>query len=481
MKAMRFSVLIAIFIFCHVAMAQGYSIRVEFNTNLRAGYSLESAVVESAPAGSILQVIDSYNRWLKINRNGRELWMASWVGHRRVTQSSQAPAAAEVDNCCYVDRQCHSNKDWIDGYWAYQRNQCPVGAPAGQESAVQPTVSTAASVDNCCFVDRQCNSDQEWQDGYWAYQNNQCPSGATAGQESSVQPVSSATAAVDNCCFVDRQCNSDQEWQDGYWAYQNNQCGAPVGGAAGRADNCCSLGWDCHSDVDFNDGYWTFRHNICYHTQYRVSQVARNLNATPQTMRSFGLGRDTSRPFDNCCYMNYATCHTPDQWAQGGHQYRANQCVHPAPLGTRPEIEGNRSFVDLINKTLELMQNRAPAWLQYLYNSGVRKIQMSPNGGGAGFLNRQWIVDISYRHSDNPDAAPSMGDIVDAASSLIHEACHSAQQRAYTQSAIGWQNELPCVEAQYALLNLIAPYQNHYGYLAIIRNIGNPETWWWTY
>ena len=481
MNAIRFSVLLPLLLLCQVALAQGYAIRVDVNTNLRAGYSLKSVVVASAPAGSILQVIDSYNRWLKINRDGRELWMASWVRHSRVTESRQTPPAAQVDNCCFVDRQCMTNQEWTDGYWAYQNNQCPTPGQTRQQTSAQPATTTSADIDNCCYVDRQCHRDQDWIDGYWAYQRNQCPAGATAGQETAPQPVSSTAAVVDNCCFVDRQCNTDQEWTDGYWAYQNNQCGAPAGGASAQEGNCCSLGWQCHSDVDFNDGYWTFRHNICYHTQYRVSQVARNLNATPQTMRSFGLGRDTTRPFDNCCYIDYAKCQTPDQWAQGGHQYRANQCVHPAPLGTRPAIEGNQSFVNMINQALDLIQNRAPAWLSYLYNSGVRKIQMSPKGGGTGFWNREWIINISYKHSDNPDAVPSMRDIQSIAWVLIHEACHSAQQWAYTQSAVGWQNELPCVEAQYALLKLIAPNQNHSGHRHIIRNIGNPDIWWWTY
>ena len=101
--------------------------------------------------------------------------------------------------------------------------------------------------------------------------------------------------------------------------------------------------------------------------------------------------------------------------------------------------------------------------------------------GGGGFQNRSWTIVVGYQHSDNPDAVPSSGDILSAASTIIHEACHSAQQRAYTQSAVGWQNELPCVEAQYGLLNRIAPNQNHYGHRHIIRNIGNPDIWWWTY
>ena len=86
---------------------------------------------------------------------------------------------------------------------------------------------TTSNIDNCCFVDRQCHTDQDWTDGYWAFQNNQCPAPAQSLTPTSSQPVSGAPAQIDNCCFVDRQCSSDQDWINGYHAYQNNQCGAP--------------------------------------------------------------------------------------------------------------------------------------------------------------------------------------------------------------------------------------------------------------
>ncbi len=178
-KAIRFTVMILAFSLCHAAGAQAYSIRVEFNTNLRVEPSLDSRIVESATASSVLQVVDSLNRWLKIDRNGRAVWMASWVSHTRVRDSGPSEQAAQVDNCCFVDRQCHSDQDWRDGYWAYQRNECPVGASQPQVST-PPTSTASSQVDNCCFVGRQCHSDQDWRDGYWAHQNGQCGAPASA-------------------------------------------------------------------------------------------------------------------------------------------------------------------------------------------------------------------------------------------------------------------------------------------------------------
>ncbi|MCY4465765.1 MAG: hypothetical protein OXE46_09540 [Chloroflexi bacterium] len=92
---------------------------------------------------------------------------------------------------------------------------------------------SADEIDNCCFVDRQCGSDQQWTDGYWAFQNKQCaapaPSQSVASAPAPSQSVASAPppAQIDNCCFVDRQCSSDQQWADGYWAFQSKQCPVP--------------------------------------------------------------------------------------------------------------------------------------------------------------------------------------------------------------------------------------------------------------
>lgn len=193
------------------AAAQPYSIRVEFNTNLRAGPSLEAAVLDSAPAGTVLEVIEQANRWLRIKR-ARETWMAGWVNHERV----DAPAAGQA---------------------------------------------AAANTDNCCGIDRQCQSEQQWIDGYWAYQNRQCAPPATT--PTSATAPSASPPATDNCCGIDRLCQSEQQWIDGYWAYQNRQCGPPAANLQPGADNCCALGWDCQHDYERTYGWWMFKHKRC--------------------------------------------------------------------------------------------------------------------------------------------------------------------------------------------------------------------------
>ncbi len=207
-------------------MAQTYSIRVTFNTNLRAEASLDSDVVQSAPAGSVLQVVGSFGRWLNINRDGLELWMADWVSYSRIDGGGHAApqpvssAPAAVDNCCQVDRQCQTEADWTNGYYAYQNGQC--AAPAQLQSPARPASNIPAAVDNCCQVDRQCHTEADWTNGYYAYQNGQC--GGSAQPQSPAQPAGGIPAGIDNCCRAGWHCESDLDWQRGWSAYQLFQC-----------------------------------------------------------------------------------------------------------------------------------------------------------------------------------------------------------------------------------------------------------------
>ena len=176
MKARLIAATIAMCLLYGVSSAQTYAIRVTHNTNLRASYSLESAIIETAPAGTTLQVVGKSGRWLRISRNGNDVWMADWVAYSRVEGGEPTPEqpTSNINNCCFVDRQCQTDQDWTDGYWAFQNNQCGAPPQTGAPTSSQPVSGAPAQIDNCCFVDRQCHSDQDWIDGYRAFQNNQC-------------------------------------------------------------------------------------------------------------------------------------------------------------------------------------------------------------------------------------------------------------------------------------------------------------------
>lgn len=142
------------------------------------------------------------------------------------------PASAQVDNCCGVDRQCASADDWNAGYYAYQNGQCAAPSPQQTSSTSQPQPQPASTdsedIDNCCFVDQQCATDEEWINGYNAYQNNQCAAPSQQRQSSSSSAQTGSSEDSNNCCFFGWQCDTDDEWKNGYWAYQaNSQCPAP--------------------------------------------------------------------------------------------------------------------------------------------------------------------------------------------------------------------------------------------------------------
>ena len=202
MKARFFAVMTSVLVLCSVASAQGYNIRTNGRNNLRATPSLQGTIVETAPSGTILHVTGKQNRWLQINRNGNEVWMADWVGYSRVEGSEQTVSqpARNIDNCCFVDRQCNSDQEWTDGYYAFQNNQCGAPAQSQPQTSTQPVSIVASQIDNCCFVNRQCHTDAEWKSGYHAFQNNQCPAstGSQQGEATGSPAMSLASArAVD--------------------------------------------------------------------------------------------------------------------------------------------------------------------------------------------------------------------------------------------------------------------------------------------
>ena len=161
------------------AAAQSYSIRIANNTHLRATYSLQGSIVETARASTVLHVSGALGKWLKISRSNRDLWMANWVDYTRVEDQ---PTASNIDNCCFVDRQCATDSEWQTSYWAFQNNECAAPAQSQQPASNFATAPVSApvshpsfaDVDNCCHLGWPCASDNDWTRGYLSYHDDQC-------------------------------------------------------------------------------------------------------------------------------------------------------------------------------------------------------------------------------------------------------------------------------------------------------------------
>ncbi len=104
--------------------------------NIRASATTNSSVVAIARVGDVFIVTQSRQGekwcWLKTTKG----WLAKTLHVRSAkpvyssgaspSLASQSSPQSDIDNCCFVDRQCTTEQEWKDGYWAYQNNQCGV-------------------------------------------------------------------------------------------------------------------------------------------------------------------------------------------------------------------------------------------------------------------------------------------------------------------------------------------------------------------
>ncbi len=387
---------LALFVVCMlllgVASAQPFSIHANRGLNLRAAPSLNAEIADTVPSGSILQVVGKLHRWLKIDRNGREVWLADWTDFSRV-DSSEATEAQQpttpVDNCCGIDRQCQSEAEWEAGYWAYQNGQCPASAQPQPVTPAQPVASAPANVDNCCHVDRQCQSDQDWIVGFYAFRNGKCPASAQPQPATPAQFAANTSANVDNCCIIDNlNCVTDFEWRRGYWAYQVGHCAAPgqhqsttlalpAASAPTNGGNCCDSVWQCRFEEERVQGYWAYQINQC----------------------------------------------------AGLPQISAITLTGPVP-----RIEGSSLFVSTVTASLKWLKSLAPDWYNYVI-TGMDLIVELPvpvsSGDGvhtctayANYHERKISVETCWMRRTLGGNWPVEFDQASIAAMLAHEACH---------------------------------------------------------
>ncbi len=117
--------------------------------NIRESPTTSSPVVAGAQAGDIFTVTQTTVGvkwcWLKISLG----WLADTERVRATNRNNfvDAPAtapttseASDTDNCCFVDRQCTTEQEWIDGYWARQNGLCVAQPPFSVAQLSRPRI-----------------------------------------------------------------------------------------------------------------------------------------------------------------------------------------------------------------------------------------------------------------------------------------------------------------------------------------------------
>lgn len=313
MKAKFIAIACVLCLLGSAASAQTYAIRIGVNAILRNGPGLDNDRVETAPAGTVLQVIGEFNRWLQIQRNGRDLWMAGWLRHTRVESGAQpeTAAGAAIDNCCHVNRTCTTPNDWQSGYWAFQNNECPSPAQSVAPVTQTPVSQSPSVVDNCCYVDQQCYTDAQWMDGYRAYQLGQC-----LAQPVAVSSTTPQTSQVDNCCFLNWQCQTDTDWFAGFQAKQRNRCEASSPGLSLIIEGSPDFTWRTQAALDL------LREKAPWWYAYALN----GLNKIRQTF--VGIGVDVSAKVFDLEYHDDNPPHPSHEPTDAAN--RASELIHEA-------------------------------------------------------------------------------------------------------------------------------------------------------
>lgn len=340
--------------------------------NIRQSHSTRSAIVRVAAAGESFAVSSSTRTSSYCWLNVQEGWMA-----------------------------------WTERVTAFQ---------PGQTSTTAKPTTHPANIDNCCFVNRQCTTDQQWEDGFWAFQNGQCPVPAQTQTQTSTQPVSVAPAQINNCCFVDRQCATEKEWEEGWRAWGRLEC--PI-----WIENCCQLGWECHTEADRELGARAYGALGCGNSTLEYART--HFPAVLAARKAFLSVSVVIAPFsgpipagvDNCCFVNWQ-CDSEQDYVYGYERFQHNLCYVPSIEGGI-RLEGSDAFRSRIREALQLLLDGSSYWYAYSV-SGLTVIRERP-GRNASVTSRTGIAKFDafrYRH------------LLRLAAVIVHEACHVHRYRA---------------------------------------------------
>ncbi len=467
------------------AAAQDYYVHTIGRVGLQEEPRMWGNQVDIASRGEVVRVIGQQGDYLKIVRNGRELWMRAWAASGPIAAGPDGQAPAPMDNCCYMGWDCGTDqKKWEDGHHAYQWGECKT------------------DFNNCCyFPGWDCQSDDDWIRGYHALHAGSCDASlqtpiSTPSETASVSIAAGRTNTVRVTFRTNLRSSyslqsriittvapgttlsvlgSRDNWLKTDWrgaeAWLANW--APmthIGGASGATrdlvtvdipegvDNCCFVNWTCTTDEDWQRGYHALMDNQC---------------TAP------GPAASTTGPIpegaDNCCNVN-RQCSTEREWEYGYELFKYSLCYVPNIDGNIT-ITGSSAFASKTRQALQLLLDKSPKWYRYT-QQGLRGVMEIPMGGNSGIhvderIYRSWP---NFRSNRSGEA-----HIIWVAGQLVHEACHVNRHVAGVEHS-GYVGEKACLIEQINALEAIDPLDRvvggRYNRLA---NIDDPAHQWWLY
>lgn len=127
----------------------------------------------------------------------------------------------DTDNCCDLDRECHTEEEWKAGWLAFDRLECwdeyHKWARTPDPAYMPPAGST-----NCCDAPGWlCLNDDHIERGRSAFTAySHCNPRIKTGY----LPYFLYYDATDNCCHLGRDCQTNADWERGYSDFLHFRC-----------------------------------------------------------------------------------------------------------------------------------------------------------------------------------------------------------------------------------------------------------------
>ena len=415
MKTRLFAVILAVFAFCSVASAQAYFIRVESRNNLRSCAGFDCRVVETAPVGTVLEVVGEYNRWLKINRNGEEVWMANWIDYSRVDPSQSKHPGVIIEGSAGFTAQMEAALDVLKDRTPHWYDYVDIGL----NKIVQILQKDHRGVD---VVART----------FYLDYGDDPPVRSTAERHTIV----TAGTLVHDACHVHRI-------QDAGFPYGTNA-------EKIREERACvEVQLEALEAMDI--------YNEALGTRQWYQEIIENIE-NPEYW--WWADDDESR------------IETDEQTSPPA-SVDPSQSKHPGVA-----IEGSAGFIAQMEAALDMLKDRTPQWYDYV-DIGLNKIVQTESNLGVDVGARTFYLTYSddppAGYTAEQHTIVTASEFVHEACH-VHRYEAGINEEAYIEEGACVEVQLEALEAMDIYNKALATRQ---WYQEIIENIENPEYWWW--